>query len=317
MAWLVFSYSLPSKRASTQRVTLWRRLQQLGAVTPKAGVYVLPDRDDCLEAFQWLSQEVQQAQGEALIMRVERFEGLADCQLMDLFRQACRARYGTIEAEVTKMETLLDRPRRSPTRTDLLDKLRRLQKRLNEVAQVDFFDSPEGVSVSAQLRRIQQGLLQGTSRVPDVPSQDPRAYRNVRWVTRPRPHVDRLACAWLIRRFLNPEAVIRYAAQPAPGEVPFDMREGQFGHRGNFCSFEVMVEAFGLKDSALMPIAEIVHEVDLRDGRYARPEAVGVDVLLKGWLLEGVSDQVLERRGIDLFEGLYQAFSRRPRFAGR
>jgi hypothetical protein len=129
-------------------------------------------------------------------------------------------------------------------------------------------------------------------------------------VTRPRPHVDRLACIWLIRRFINPTAAIRYSLTPEPDEVAFDMRDGEFGHRGNLCTFETMVATFALEEPSLHTMGEIVHEIDLRDGRYTRPETAGVDAVLKGWLLASFSDAALEAHGVALFEGLYTALAR-------
>jgi hypothetical protein len=125
--------------------------------------------------------------------------------------------------------------------------------------------------------------------------------------------VDRLACIWLIRRFINPAADIRYAKTPKPDEVAFDMREGTFGHQGNLCTFETMVAAFGLDDQGLRTMGEIVHEIDLHDGRYAHPEITGIAEVLKGWLLAGLSDRELESHGVALYEGLYTALSRRQR----
>ena len=95
------------------------------------------------------------------------------------------------------------------------------------------------------------------------------------------------------------------------------MRGAEFGHKGDRCTFETMLSAFNLNEPALHVVAEIVHDIDLRDGRYARPEAEGIDIILKGWLLAGLSDSELESRGVALFDGLYTAFSRRPRLAGR
>lgn len=317
MSWVVFSYSLSSKASSSPRVTLWRRLQRLGAITPKAGIYVLPSRDECVEAFQWLAQEVQQAKGEAVVMRVERFEGFSDPQLMDLFREACKEKYTEIEAQATKVETALRTRRKPKEKSEILERLEKLRKRHAEVARMDFFDSPEGVSLGAQFRRIQEILFKKTPSAPNVPHVTLAKYRGKRWVTRPRPHVDRLACAWLIRRFINPEAVIRYSTQPDPDEVAFDIRDAEFGHKGNLCAFEVMLTAFSLDEPGFHAIAELVHEIDLRDGRYARPETSGIDAVLKGWLLAGLSDRDLEARGITLYDGLYAALSRRPRLANR
>ena len=317
MGWIVFSYSLPSKASSSPRVTLWRRLQRSGAITPKAGVYVLPDRDECVEAFQWLAQEVQQAKGEAVVMRVERFEGLTDPQIIELFRDSCRKKYSEIESEEAEVEKAIHATKKSKNNSGILERLGKLRKKYAEVAQVDFFESSEGASVALKLRGIQQALRRGTSSVQTVSPVTLSEYRDNRWVTRPRPHVDRLACAWLIRRFIDPKAEIRYATDPMPNEVTFDMRGAEFGHIEDRCTFETMLSAFNLNEPALHVVAEIVHDIDIRDGRYARPEIGGIDIVLKGWLLAGLSDSELESRGVALFDGLYTAFSRRPRLAGR
>ena len=317
MGWLVFSYSLPAKASSSPRVTLWRRLQRLGAITPKAGVYVLPERDECVEAFQWLAQEVQHAKGEAVVMRVERFEGLSDQQLIDLFHDACREKYLGLESEAAEVEKALSAMKNAKSNAGILDYLERLQKRYTDTARVDFFESLEGRRVAAKLRVIEQSLRTRISGVPHVAVVEVAEYKKRRWVTRPRPHVDRLACVWLIRRFIDPSATIRYSPEPDAKEVSFDMRDAVFGHTGNLCTFETMLTAFELKDTALQTIAEIVHEIDIRDGRYTRPETGGIEIILKGWLLEGLPDSELESQGMSLFEALYTAFSPRPSLGKR
>src|SRR5207247_592052 len=163
MGWVVFSYSLPSKASSSPRVALWRRLQRSGAITPKAGVYVLPDRDECVEAFQWLAQEVQQAKGEAVVMRVERFEGLTDPQIIELFRDSCRKKYSEIESEAANVEKALSALKKSKNNSEILERLEKLRKKYAEVAQVDFFESSEGADVASQIRSIEQALRQGSS----------------------------------------------------------------------------------------------------------------------------------------------------------
>jgi len=125
--------------------------------------------------------------------------------------------------------------------------------------------------------------------------------------------VDRLASAWLIRRFIDPEAEIRYSETPEPDEVTFDMPDAELGHQGNHCTFETLIATFGLEeDSALGPLAEIVHEIDLRDGLSARPEIPGIDGLLRGWASAAWSDADLERHGTALFEGLYLSLRQAP-----
>jgi hypothetical protein len=310
MPWVVLSYSLPSRAGSTARVTLWRRLRRLGAVSPKAGVYVLPDRDECVEAFQWMAREVEHARGDALLMRVDRFDGLDDARLVKLFQDARARDYRAVEASTVRLQRSIAarRPRRARDVAQAREALARLRRSYAEVVRVDFFDNPVRPRVEARLGDLDRRLSPAPLGEPRVGAVSRDAYRGRKWVTRPSPHVDRLACAWLIRRFIDPDAVIRYAAAPEPGEVPFDMTEGEFGHRGNRCTFETMVEAFGLDAPGLRWIAEIVHEIDLRDGRYARPEAVGVDAILKGW--SALPDREKEAHGIALFQGLYETFSR-------
>lgn len=310
MIWLVFAYSLPSKGHSSPRVALWRRLRRLGAISPTGSMYVLPAREECMEALQWLAQEVQQAQGEALVMRVEHFEGLTDAQLIERFRQARVEDYAEIDQQAAALEQRLSPELPLEERSQRREALAKLRRQHADVARVDFFDVPEGALMASRLARMAQMLAAGETPDTSIVPATIVAYRDRRWVTRPRPHVDRLACIWLIRRFINPHAVIRYAQTSEPDEVAFDMREGAFGHRGNLCTFETMVAAFGLDDSGLRLMGEIVHDIDLRDGRYAHPETVGINAILKGWLLTRFSDTDLEAHGVALFEGLYSALAR-------
>ncbi len=307
MSWIVLSYSLPSTPRSSPRVALWRRLRRLGAVSPTGSIYILPARDECLEAFQWLAQEIRQAQGEALVMRVEQFEGLTDSQLIELFQEARREDYRELEAQIITLEQGIGAVK-GEDGTSYQSTLDKLQRQYADIARIDYFECPEGTLVAARLTKVAQTLrTSDLSTAAEVPSATLAEYKDRRWVTRPHPHVDRLACAWLIRRFINPAAMIRYTTQPEPDEVAFDMSEAQFGHQGNLCTFETMMLAFGLTEPGLQVMAEIVHEIDLRDGLYTRPEIAGVDAILKGWLIVGLSDAELETRGVALFEGLYAA----------
>ena len=304
MIWLAFSYSLSAQSGSTPRVTLWRRLKRLGAIVPTGSVYLLPKVDECIEAFQWLAQEVRQAGGEALVMRVEQFEGLEDAQLVGMFNQARAGEYAEIDRQLTVWEE-----QDEGDSVALQATLERLQKQHTEIARVDYFQSPEGMQLASRLRQASQRLNPDSETPPDIPLATPSDYQGCRWVTRPRPHVDRLACIWLIHRFIDPEAAIRFSDQPEPGEITFDMPDSHFGHVGTLCTFETMIRAFNLTAPALYPLAEIVHEVDVRDGRYPRPESTGVDAVLRGWLATGLSDAELEVNGIALFEGLFASLS--------
>lgn len=315
MKWVVFSYSLPSKASSSPRVTLWRRLRRLGAVSPTGGTHVLPARGECVEGFQWLAQEIRKSHGQALVMHVEQFDGLTDQQLINLFRSARQEDYGDIASQAAELEKILAEDVDRERHTQAYDILAKLQRQYTDIARIDYFDCPEGNAVEAQLARIARALAPHPVSDYGVPPATIAAYKDRRWVTRPQPHVDRMACAWLIRRFINPDAIIRYSQQPEPGEVTFDMRDAEFGHHGNLCTFETMIRAFTLEDPALLSMAEIVHEIDLRDGRYMRLEVPGIDAVLKGWLSSDLSDTEMELRGVALFDGLYGSLAARQGFA--
>jgi hypothetical protein len=308
MQWIVFSYSLPTKARSSPRVAIWRRLRRLGALALAGGIQVLPARAECVEAFQWLAQEIRQAQGEAVVMRVEQFEGLSEQQLVTLFHAARQEEYTVLEQETFVLEQAITQPTAPEEQAGPQETLAKLRRRYHEIAQIDYFHCPEGAKVAAQLARIAQALAAVDAVVSPVAPATLAAYRETRWVTRSRPHVDRLACAWLIRRFINPHASIRYAPTPEPHETAFDMSEGTFSHHGPLCTFETMVQAFRLPETALQTLGELVHEIDLRDGRFLHPETAGIEAILNGWLLAGLSDQALEAQGITLFEGLYLAY---------
>lgn len=312
MSWLAFSYSLSSsKKQSSTRVALWRRLQRIGAIAPKSGVYVLPDKEDCLESFQWLTQEVQQTKGEAVVMKVEKFEGLSDSELIDIFRKARKKDYEEINKAVTRFEEKFSKKVISNSFKPVMLELEKIKTRVSDILRIDFFNSLDAQNLQIRLQKIQSVLIPSSkSELNTLLKLAIKDYQNKVWVTRPRPHVDRLACAWLIRRFIDPNAKIRYTNTPEAHELPFDMKGVVFGHFQNLCSFETIMTIFKIEDAALKSVAEVIHEIDLRDGRYFQPETDGVSGILKGWLHAGFTDEELESHGIALFEGLYRSFSR-------
>jgi hypothetical protein len=299
MQWVVFSYFLRGKSRSSPRVALWRRLKRLGSI-PLGGIQVLPEREDCVEAFTWLAQEIRQAGGEAVVARVQQFVGLTDAALIQLFQASRGTEYEELDAEAATLEHDLSPQERTN------DRLEHLRRRYADLARIDYFQCPVGTRVAGRLARIEQALSAHPP-MPEVPVVSPEAYRNRHWVTRPHPHVDRLACIWLIRRFIDPRAIVRYALEPEPGEIAFDMDQDEFGHRGTLCTFETMRIAFGLADPVLHIMAEIVHEIDLQDGQFERLETPGIMAVLDGWRQADYTDEVLEAQGTTLFEGLYTA----------
>ena len=137
--------------------------------------------------------------------------------------------------------------------------------------------------------------------------------RGSTWVTRPRPHIDRIASAWLIRRFCDPDAKFTFAdaADAARKGVPFDVLGADFGHQGEDCTFETVVKRFGIKDRRVKDIAEIVHEADLHDGKFTRNESTGLDLAIAGLAASIADDHELLERGMAIFDGLYAVLKRK------
>jgi hypothetical protein len=321
MQWVGFTSSLVANSSSSRRVAVWRRLRQLGALAPAGSLYLLPATEANVEALDWLAQEIEEEGGEALVLRIEALQDAAQGRLVELFRGARDEEYRKLTVEAEEILAGLDgappagslepaEPAASVEESR--GALERLHRRFAEISRIDFFQAAEGAAAGAALARLEAALERRGPGPAEVPAAPRERYRGRRWVTRPRPHVDRLACAWLIRRFVDPAAAIRYAENPEPGEVTFDMRRAEFGHVGNRCSFETMLAAFGLHEPGLDALAEIVHEIDLRDGRSARPEIAGVERILTGWSTANLPDAELERLGTALFEGLYAALGSLP-----
>jgi hypothetical protein len=287
MRWLALAYSL-SEPSSSRRVSVWRRLRQLGAVSPAGSAYLLPESDVSREAFGWIAQEIREGGGQALVLEVERLEPAEESRVIEAFRAARDEDYRKIAEEAA----------------DAGGNLEKLRRRLQEISRIDFFGAPEGPRAAAAIERLEAAH----GRPEPEPPVDLARYRGRAWVTRPRPHVDRLSSAWLIRRFVDPEAVIRYG-EPRDGEVSFDMPGADFGHTGGLCTFETMLVAFRLDEPALRALAAIVHEIDLHDGSSTAPETAGVEAVLDGWRAAGWPDEELERHGLALFEGLYRSLS--------
>jgi hypothetical protein len=222
-----------------------------------------------------------------------------------MFQAARKEEYAEIDQQALTLEALLksDPPIEAIGQTQ--DELTKLKRRYAEIVNIDYFNSYESATTAARLDKITQLLFPEIHPAPAIPIVQLSEYQSRRWVTRPQPHVDRLACVWLIRRFIDTDASIRYSMEAVADEIAFEMTEAEFGHTGNLCTFETMIKAFQIEVKGLNILAEIVHEIDLRDERFVHPEAIGIDAILRGWLLENLEDGELEKRGLSLFDGIY------------
>ncbi|HEY3064749.1 MAG TPA: chromate resistance protein ChrB domain-containing protein [Methylomirabilota bacterium] len=298
---------------SSLRVRVWRRLRSLGAVALKRSAYLLPDTPELYEDFQWLAQEIQREGGDATLVRVHQIENLTDADVLRLFQEPRDQDYRHLAARYRKMLQGLER-KGAATRTRVQDDLARLAKDHQRIRDIDFFDAPGG----AEVRRLEEAIAMRTRRPESVrreerPTLDLAALRRRRWVTRPRPHIDRIASAWLIKRFIDADAQFVFApASEFPKDaIPFDAPGVELSHQGEDCTFETLLKRARLRDRRLARLAEIVHEADLRDGKYPREEARGIDVAVRALLAASTDDHQVLAQGMTLFDGLYATTSRK------
>jgi len=311
--WLVLILGFPA-HPSSLRVKAWRRLRVLGAVALKKSVYLLPFSADNQEQFQWLTQEVQRDGGDATLLKVDQIETMAPAEIIRLFQEARDQEYHALGARYEAIARGLDRRARDRGGARREEALARLAKEVERVRAIDFFDA-SGYEAVVRLRDT-IALRLAPAR-PDGPasaaSVDRERLKGRQWATRPRPHVDRLGSAWLIRRFIDPEAAILFAPPEAfpPEAIPFDVLGAEFGHQGEDCTFETIIKRCGLRDRRLGSLAQIVHAVDLRDDKFRRDEAPGIDRVIGGLLATFADDQTVLAHGLALFDALYATASTR------
>lgn len=298
--WLLLIHQLPPK-PDYLRVKVWRRLQALGAIAMKNSVYVLPGNEQTREDFQWLQKEIEGLGGEATVCEARFVDGLSDEQLEGLFRAARDSDYAQLASEARELQEL---PLSAERRDDLRSGLRRLQKRLAQITALDFFNAEGRAVAESLLRRLETGLAEtAASGTSDMRDQ----YRERIWVTRRDVRVDRMACAWLICRAIDQQARFRFVAEDsyrhAEGELRYDMAAAEFTHEGDRCSFETLLLRFGLEEPALLAIGQIIHDLDLKDGKYGRDETAGVAALLAGIATGGSDAERLERSAV-VFDAL-------------
>ena len=298
---------------SSLRVRVWRRLRLLGAVALKRSAYLLPDTPERYEDFQWLAQEIQRGGGDATLIRVQEIENVSAEDVIRLFQEPRDRDYRQLTVRYRKVLQSLDR-KSEVTSARVHDELARLARDVQRIRDIDFFDAPGG----AEVRRIEEAIAMRTRRPESArheerPTIDLTKLRGRRWVTRPRPHIDRIASAWLVKRFIDPDAQFVFAppAEFPKDAIPFDAPGVELSHQGEDCTFETLVKRAGLRDRRLVRLAELVHEADLRDGKYPREEARGIDVAVRAFLAASPDDHQVLAHGMALFEGLYATTSRK------
>ncbi|MBI3990249.1 MAG: chromate resistance protein [candidate division NC10 bacterium] len=315
--WLVLIYSLPPE-AGSSRVKVWRKLKKLGAASFRNSVYLLPFGEERYEIAQWLCQEIQRAEGEATLLKVEQIENLSDEEVATLFQRARNEDYRELTKEGRAwLEHLEGLPQKKASQEAgvLADGLKALEKRLAELEEIDYFHATGRREVEAILKRCRATLRELFGREESRALEEARTlkmeeFRGKTWATRPRPHVDRIATAWAIRRFIDPKAKFAFVreSEKIKEGIPFDYLGVEFGHQGEDCTFETVLKRFGLKGKDLQAVAEIVHDADLKDAKFGREEAKGVDAVIKGLAAIIADDHALLAQGLLVFDALYASF---------
>jgi hypothetical protein len=293
--WLLLVFSLARKGASL-RVTVWRKLQRHGALPLGNSGYFLPNTEENRERFEWLATAVRTEGGDASVLEVQSIDNCTFEQMKQRFSDARAEDYRGLLKELKR-----------PSSASQSQRITRLRQRFQDIVSIDFFGSPLREQVERTLNAMQTSRKKPAA--PESGKVSPAEYRNRVWVTRPRPGVDRVTSAWLIRRFIDRKARFAFSAEEKKptNAVPFDMYEGGFGHRGEDCTFETLLKVFHIRDKKVQVMAEVVHDADLFDDKFGRKEGFGIDEVMKGWAKHGLSDQELLKRGMQLAEGLYKS----------
>lgn len=304
--WLLLLYALPTEQ-NTERVNLWRRLKKFGAVGLKTSGYVLPDEPAQFERFQWLSKQIRDAGGQAMLIRVAEIDGMSSQEVVALFNEARAAEYKEVAGAC---QQALGRYRKG-AEENLATEVEKLQRRFREIRSVDYFNSPGAHDAQMMLQLVMKGLSRESGRRAVVKANS-KEYVGKVWLTRPRPGIDRAGSAWLIRKFIDAKAKFIFGMDPGkhPKAVPFDMAEVEFSHHGDDCTFETLVKRFGISDKAVLKMAEMVHDADLEDEKFGRWECIGINAVLDGWARTSISDGELLQKGVECFEGLYRGLQK-------
>lgn len=298
--WLLLIFTLPGNKASA-RVGIWRKLQRYGTLQLRNSGYLLPNTSTNQERFAWLATSIRASKGEVSVLQVQTVDDPPVDKLHDLFREERRPDYAGLIQEVQKLD---------PSGQGFPNQLAKLKRRFDEISEIDFFHSDLRAKAEEVLYKVEHPVATQV-KVPKG-KLSKVAYQNRAWITRPRPGIDRVSSAWLIQRFIDPKAAFLFGNEPAshPKAVPFDMYQaGGFGHEGENCTFETLCLRFGIRDKTVHRIAQAIHDADFDDIKFGRTEGITINHVLKGWAKQGIPDDELLRRGMDLIEGLYHSIA--------
>jgi hypothetical protein len=298
---------------------IWRKLAKAGAVQLKGSVYILPANEEHEEFLQWLIGEVKSMGGDGAFVRTAEIKNMANADIQRLFTTQADQEYHRLEKVLDIFERKIQSIRKGTKSEEdkrLADQVAKFTKEFEAVRKRDYFESSTGHILKKRIYVLEAGLLDVRKKVPEeaapIAVRRTKDYQGKIWATRKNPFVDRMASAWLIKRFIDPKASFMFVderdiASLDNNTVTFDVRGAAFTHVGDLCTFEVLVKSFGIKDKAVKKIAEIVHDLDVKDERYAKPETAGVEDILAGIRKTAKTNADGLERGMAAFEMLYQS----------
>jgi hypothetical protein len=234
--------------------------------------------------------------------------------MQGLFDQARDEDYATVAAEAREIAGRHSDEATDRELAEMATQVGRLRKQLDAVVAIDFFGANGRLAAQGLVEGLEAALQGGDAMTSPEPTPAPGLLANRTWVTRKGVQVDRIASAWLIRRFIDPDAEFRFIdpkEERRPDELRFDMVGGDFTHEGDGCTFETLVRRLGSPDPALRHVAEIVHDIDIKDRKFGRTDAPGIQQVILGLVLDSAGDEERLRRGFALFDTLYASFRSR------
>lgn len=314
MTWLLLIYQIPAK-PSYFRAKIWRRLQQIGAIPIKQAVYAMPNRDQCLEDLSWIAKEIDDRGGEAIILNASLLEGLTDEQVIRLFKQARQADYRVILDEArTLMDAYHSEEMSDPVLLDCRARLRKLIKSFTATVNIDFFPLPEQAQTEAYLDEMGTIFHRGKGK-DTVSVTNEVIFSGCAWVTKSNVYVDRIASAWFIKRFVDNTASFKFIKEshyePSKNELRFDMREAEYTHQGDMCTFEVLAQTFCPQDRGIKQIAKLIHDIDLKDDSFGLPETAGIHAILDSIVATTSDDHKRIELATTIFNGLLTNYSKK------
>ena len=316
LTWLLLMHQIPAN-ADSFRVKIWRSIQKSGALQIKSSVYVLPSGTPNRLVFGALVAEINTTGADAFLCESRFIKGISESEIVDKFNRDRTKKYFSLRKQLKEISEILSLS--NPTENELMTvehSIGKVERQFKEIQKLDFFDCPEAILVSKHLSKILTRISEVRSDVhpKKIIKRRKQIYQNRVWVTRSNIHVDRVASAWLIAKFIDKSPKFKFVEntnyKSQKNEICFDMFDAEFSHVGDKCTFEVLVESFSLERDAIWRIAEIIHDLDLKDTKFNRPETIGIGVVIASIVASESSDEARIKKGNTLFNDLLKNFQK-------